>query len=106
MIEWLLVGTAWIWGIKAITTHPFIFWRLANNIEHFGGKWICKPLFRCPVCMSSFQGTVLFAFSGLPIYLWPVYIIALAGIQFLLIEYLYPENVEDSEVPKEEQKKS
>lgn len=100
MIQWLLIGTAWIWGIKAITSHPFIFYKIANDIEYHAGKWICKPLFRCPVCMASLQGSFIFAVSGLNIYYWPVYIIALAGIQFLLIEFLYPENVEDIQEEK------
>lgn len=102
MIEWLIIGSAWIWGIKAITTHPFIFYKQANWIEFHAGKWICKPLFRCPVCMTSFWGSFIFAISGLNIYLWPIYIIALAGIQFLIIEFLYPEDVDTLE---EEQKK-
>jgi hypothetical protein len=101
MIEWLLIGTAWIWGIKAVSTHPFIFWKFANNIEYLAGKWICKPLFRCPVCMASLHGTLIFAVSGQSVYLWPVYVIALAGIQFLLIEYLYPEDVDTLEEEKE-----
>lgn len=101
MIEWLLIGTAWIWGIKAITTYPFIFYKQANFVERYAGKWICKPLFRCPVCMASFWGSFIFAISGLTVYYWPVYVIALAGIQFLLIEYLYPEDVESIQEEKE-----
>lgn len=100
MIEWLLIGTAWIWGIKAITTHPFIFYKIANDIEQLAGKWICKPLFRCPVCMPSIQGSFLFLISQQNIFHYPIYIIALSGIQFLIIEFLYPEDVED--IPEKE----
>lgn len=104
MIEWLLIGTAWIWGIKAIFTYPFIFWKQGEWLEGILKKWICKPLFRCPVCMASFHGTFIFLFSNVSIFLYPVFIIALAGISYLIVEILYPEH--EVEFLEEEQKKS
>lgn len=105
MIQWLLITTAWIWGVKAIHTHPFIFWKQANFVEHHLGKIISKPMFRCPVCMSSVWGTYFFWYSDQSgIMNWIVFVIALAGIQFLIVEYLYPEN--ESDILEEQEKKS
>ena len=94
MIEWLLIGTAWIWGFKAIFEHPFIFWKIGSFIEESLPRWLYKPLLRCPVCMSSIHGTFIFYFSNVSIYHYPIFIIALAGISYLIVEFLYPENNE------------
>lgn len=61
-------------------------------------KWIRKPLFDCPPCMSSFWGLAGFTFGKLNGYIdfsWyhlPIYIIALCGANWFvraLVEKIY-----------------
>jgi hypothetical protein len=50
--------------------------------------------------MPSLHGSFLFLVSQQNIFHYPIYIIALSGIQFLIIEFLYPEDVEDIQEEK------
>lgn len=103
MIEQLVITSAFIWGIKAVTEYPFIFYKQANWINSVLPIWVVKPIYKCPVCMSSVHGTYFFFYfdqSGL--LNWVIFVFALCGIQYLIVEFLYPEYVEISE---EEQKK-
>lgn len=105
MIEQICIVTLWIWGIKAIHTHPFIFWKQGAWLDKKLPRYIVKPLFRCPVCMSSVHGTYFFLYFDMSgIMNWIVFLITLAGIQFLIVAFLYPEH--ESEILEEEQKKS
>lgn len=93
MIEQMFIGIAWIWGVKAIFTEPFIFYKQGNWMENKLPKWFCKPLFRCSVCMASFWGTIFYFGYGNHLILgWIVFCISIAGINFLIIEFLYPED--------------
>lgn len=92
MIEQIFIVTAWIWGVKAVFTDPFIFFKLGEKVEGLIGRWVSKPLFRCPVCMSSAHGTYFFLyFDRSGIMDWALFVMCLAGISFLIKEYLYPE---------------
>lgn len=92
MIEQLLIVTAWIWGVKAIFTDPFIFWKVGKWMDENVYNLISKPLIRCPVCMSSIHGTYFFLyFDNNGIMNWALFVISLAGISFLIKEFLYPE---------------
>lgn len=102
MIEWIFLGTFWIWGFKAIFEHPFIFWKAGLYLENKLPRWLYKPLLRCPVCMSSIHGTFIFLYSQESIYYYPVFIISLAGISYLLVEFLYPQNVENIQEEKKQ----
>lgn len=93
MIEHLFLTVAWIWGIKAITSEPFIFWKQAEYIESKIGIWLSRPFFRCPVCMPSVWGTYFFFYyDQVGIMNWVTFVICLSGINYLIVEYLYPEN--------------
>ena len=103
MIEWLLITIAWIWGIRAIFTKPFIFWQTGDWMDNNLPRAVVKPLIRCPVCMPSIWGTYMFLYSDqIGIMNWIIFVISLAGINFLLIEFLYPEN--NVEILEEDQK--
>lgn len=92
MTEQLIIVTAWIWGVKAVFTDPFILHKQGEWLDKKLPSWIRKPLFRCPVCMSSVWGTYFyFYFDHAGIMDWIIFVFALAGISYLLKEFLYPE---------------
>jgi hypothetical protein len=63
-----------------------------NNVLSFFGDFVRKrlperiqmPLTECVVCMASVWGTILFPFTGVSIFFYPIYIIALAGLNFIV----------------------
>ena len=49
------------------------------------GAVIAKPIIRCVVCMSSGYGTIFyFLFTNRNLLLWPVFVIALAGLNHII----------------------
>lgn len=103
MIESICITVLFIWGLRGVTIYPFIFHKIADNLEVRLGRFICKPLFLCPVCMSSVWGAYFFFYfdqSGVMNLI--VFIMAVAGVNYLLYEFFYPGN---SEITEEEQKK-
>lgn len=104
MIHWLLITTLWIWGIKAIFTYPFIFWKQGDWLDSNLPRYLVKPLISCPVCMPSIHGTCMFLYSDQTgVMNWIIFVIALAGINYLIVEFLYPEN--NVEILETEQEK-
>ena len=98
MIEHLIITVAFIWGVHAIFEYPFLLCKQGEFIDRYLYKWIRKPLYRCPVCMSSIHGTYFYLyFDGQTIMGWIVFVFAVCGINFLIVEFLYPNNVEISE---------
>lgn len=69
-----------IWGVFYVTASGMIFGFVDRILP---GRWIRKPLFDCPVCMSSVWGGLGYLagviWFGWHWYLLPVYIVALAG---------------------------
>ena len=103
MIESIVITVLVIWGIKGITSWPFIFYKIADNLEVRLPSWIIKPLFGCPVCMSSVWGTYFFFyFDYIGVMNLIVFVLSVAGVNYLLHEFFYPGN---SEITEEEQKK-
>ncbi len=46
--------------------------------------WL-KPIYKCSICMSSVWGIPVFIiFVPLPIYFLPVYVISMAGFQYIV----------------------
>lgn len=104
MIQYIFITVLWIWGLRAVCSYPFIFYKIADNLEVRLKRWLSKPLFLCPVCMSSIWGTYFFFYfdqSGIMNLI--TFIMAVAGVNYLIIEYLYPGN--DVEISEKEQKK-
>lgn len=91
MIEPVLLTVAWIWGVNALFKEPFILYKVGEVLDTALPKWVSKPLFLCPPCMSSFHGTlmyiILFKVHDIPT--WVIFCVCVCGINFLLKEFLY-----------------
>lgn len=100
-IQLLFIGCLWIWGINYLFKKGEILGSIGEYLRASIDKWYLKPLFNCPVCMSSVQGTIIyFTFNVLPITIelflyWPFYCICLAGLNHIIIEHLYDTTIQD-----------
>ena len=110
MIEPLIVGCLFIWGVYISIQDNMIFGEVGNRIRgesQIKGRlyhkykykfpsWIKKPLGTCPMCMSSVYGTIIFAvyyFSGHDfninaIIAYICYVFGLAGLNYLILSYM------------------
>lgn len=92
MIIGFVIALGWIWGIKALFTRPFLLYKIGEHLENSLHPYLYKPTIGCPVCMSSFHGTLIYAlFVNQGIWPWPIFCIALCGFNFLIEEYVYSE---------------
>lgn len=59
-LVWLIISSLWIWGFNFCFREKQIFGAVGKFLDDTLSNWICKPLFKCPMCMSSVHGTILF----------------------------------------------
>jgi hypothetical protein len=77
-------------GKKAENKEVFWFFRfyvgnLLVKLFPKKGAIIAKPVIRCVVCMSSIYGTfIYFLFTDGSLLIWPIFIIALAGLNYII----------------------
>lgn len=88
----VILSCLWIWGVHG----AFITTGLAQH--WFFATWppnMQKPVYDCPVCMSTVHVPILYmlATTGthLPWHLVFIVWIGTAGLNFVIKEYLYPE---------------
>ncbi len=73
-----------------LTCKPAILSFIPYGIyKHFNiNKTLLKPVFLCPICMSSIWGTAFYWYNNSitneSIIVWPVYLVVLAGLTRLL----------------------
>lgn len=65
-----------------------IFWRVRWELSVLVDKFYLKPVYLCPMCMSSLHGFLPFVYVyGLTtetIFIYPFYVLALAGLNVAL----------------------
>lgn len=105
---YILITSAWIWGIHALFQDGHILEFIANwwydditppntpelkEVDRRAKEFIAKPIFDCPVCMSSAHGLLWF-FIGLPLCFHdalPIrqlipFLICLCGFNYILVK--------------------
>ena len=76
-------------GIYAATWRGMIFHKPAKYVKGLIPKLICKPLFCCPICMSSVWTLVYFAVFGFPdLLIIPVVILMTAGLNTIIVSMI------------------
>lgn len=83
-----------IMGVALAFIHGFAYCFHSDEIFGVPGdwmrknfpEWINKPLFNCPMCMSSLHGTAFFILFlwGYPVHLWLIFIVCLTGLSALI----------------------
>jgi hypothetical protein len=77
-------------GKKAKNKEIFWFFRfyignLLVKLFPKNGATIAKPIIRCVVCMASVYGTLFyFIFTDRNLFVWPIFVIALAGLNHII----------------------
>jgi hypothetical protein len=76
-------------GAYTTTWKGMIFHRPAKYLKGKLPQWICKPLFSCPVCMSSAWTLLYFAVFGFPDWMFvPVAILMVAGLNTVIVSLI------------------
>lgn len=111
IISTFLINSLFIFGLYAVTGKNMIFgsvqrWKLfkprktSEESEYFIGmkvetnegdgrnEMFKKPLFNCPPCMASIWGTGGFLFTGLGWEYWVVWVLSLAGFNYIVNKVL------------------
>ena len=74
------------YGAHIVMQEGMILYGLANLLKMVSPKFLHKPLFDCPPCMCSIWGAlvwlgmVLGLDLGFPLWLFPIHILAAAGV--------------------------
>lgn len=82
-----------IWGIAALFDEGMILEKFGDWLLKHIGPWLSKPLFSCPVCMSSFWSIVASAYLLLNGYEWSVdnwifLAISTCGLNYIIMKHL------------------
>lgn len=92
----LAIGVLWIAGVWTLFRPKMLFGDLADWLEYYAklafgkewGEYVCKPLFRCPPCMSSIHGSYVWVILGGSWWGLVPYCVCLCGANaFLFIEF-------------------
>lgn len=102
MIDLLLILTInslYIFGLWYAAGKEMIFEPLVKPFEDFPW-WFKKPIYDCPICMASVHSYIfplIILFFGLDItllWVWPFYIVMLAGLNGIILNIGKPKDVE------------
>lgn len=101
-IQYLLLTSAWIWGVNCLFSEDHIFEKAGDWVFDNMPEWVYKPTIGCAACMSSIHGTIAYfiLFDRNAVYLRSVYVlqwwafcICLCGLNFLLIKFTSKERI-------------
>ena len=93
MILTFLINSLIIFGIFAVTEEKSLLgfvqmWGTKYNLYGQHSKFWSKPLFNCPPCMASVWGTLGFAYTGIGWQYWIVWVVSLAGFNYIVNKLL------------------
>lgn len=85
-IIWLVLAALWIWGIYFMCRRGQIFVDIGNVGKKVLPKWLQKPLFLCPMCMSSIHGTLIYVVSPMHYNFWlhALFLVTLCGLNVII----------------------
>jgi hypothetical protein len=87
-ITLIIISSMWIMGFHVLFRSGFLLSRAGDYMDTHWSLWINKPLWRCPPCMASVHGTLIF--FTLPeqgLLLWVFFIVCLAGFNYFLTQF-------------------
>lgn len=76
-IEILFLNACIVWGFYFATSDGMV-------LDFIRTKYLSKPLYDCPICMSSIHSAVPFFYFFSNWWEYPFYVLALAGINAAL----------------------
>lgn len=84
----LSLSSLWTMGVASLFQEEMILERLGQWQDENLPLWVNKPLWRCPPCMASFHGSViylLFMVGDYGLWLWIPFIVCLAGVNYMIV---------------------
>ena len=84
----LSLSSLWTLGINSLFQEDMILERLGQWQDENLPLWANKPLWRCPPCMASFHGSVIyltFAVGEFGLWLWVPFVVCLAGLNYIIV---------------------
>lgn len=85
----LLVSSVIIFGIKTLFAEGMVFEGIGNILQELLGEFWSKPFITCPPCMASVHGTwIYFAFIHQGLAMWVPFCLALAGLNYIVLNKL------------------
>jgi hypothetical protein len=76
-------------GIHVTAWRGMIFYKPARYLKNKLPKWIHKPLFSCPICMSSAWSLAFFGVFGFPDWVFiPVVVLMVAGLNTVIVSLI------------------
>lgn len=88
-----------IWAIHILFQENHIFERQGKWIELKLGEYWSKPLINCPICMSSFWGTIgffairFFFNVDLPLKQYMPFLFCLCGLNVIIAKFINKERI-------------
>lgn len=80
----IAIAAAVIVGIWTVCGKDMLLARPADWMEDHFPRWVTKPLFVCPPCMSSVHGTWIWLVTGGHWTGIPIFCLALCGVMKLI----------------------
>jgi quinol-cytochrome oxidoreductase complex cytochrome b subunit len=105
-LKLILLTALVIWGIHCVLSPRFVFHFIGEWIKRTVGEYWSKPIYSCPACMSSLYGVAACVIARVNFLHAPFFILALCGLNFILIEFLYPSNEDTEEDDKKQDQES
>lgn len=86
----VLLNSFWCIGFHILLAFDFSILRpIGYRLEKALPDWMLKPLFTCPICMSSVHGLLFLSFFQFSAPNWFLHIGALVGFNALLVGTIY-----------------
>lgn len=96
----LILASAWTFGFHVVMKYFVLLyilnWDIDNDWDKLGKwtKFVLKPAFACPYCMSSIHGSIIYFWFLGPIFsieyeftMWIPFCICLAGINYVIVTH-------------------
>lgn len=84
----LALSSLWCLGLNSLFQENMILEKLGQLFDEMLPAWVNKPLWRCPPCMASFHGTVVYfcaLSSEYDLWLWLPFVVCLAGLNYIIV---------------------
>ena len=84
----LVLTSLWTLGVTSLFQEGMILERLGQLMDETLPAWMNKPFWRCPPCMASIHGSIsylTFLSGDYGLLCWPVFVICLAGLNYVIV---------------------
>lgn len=88
MITDVVILALILWGVAALFDEGMILEIPGDWLLERVPRYLLKPLFLCPACMSSVWGAVWALVQGYTVEQWIIVTLATCGLNYLIMKFL------------------